>query len=79
MRIDYDSCSKLEDIKFKYERLEALLSCMQAVVAEVVEVSGLPEHALEYGLFELEEGLHENNKKFGEIMYGAKFIKEVAS
>lgn len=79
MLIDYNSYSKLEDIQFKYERLGSLLSCLQSVVAEVAEVRGLPEHTLEYSLYELEMEMDRNNKELGEIMHGAKCIKEAAS
>lgn len=79
MLIDYNSYSKLEDIQFKYERLGSLLSCLQSVVSEMVDVIGLPEHVLEYSLYELEMEIDRNNKEFGKIIHGAKFVKEAVS
>lgn len=79
MKIDYDSCSKLCDIHFKYERLGSLISCLRSLVAEVAEVRGVPEHAIEYSLYEIEMEIDRNNKEFGELIDGERCIQEVAS
>lgn len=79
MMIDFDACSKLEDIHFKYERICSLLSCLQSVIAEVAEVHGLPENAIEYSLYELETEMDKNNKMFCDIISRARYIKEGAA
>lgn len=79
MKIDYASFSQLEDIHFKYERICSLISCLQSVVSEIAEVRGLPEHAVDYSLYELEIEIDRNNKKLYELIHGAKYIKEEAA
>lgn len=79
MMIDYASFSKLEDIRFKYERICSLLSCLQSVAAEVAEIQGLPENTMENSLCELELEMDRNNKTLFELMHGAECIKEEAA
>lgn len=59
---------QLEEMHFKYERLGALVSCLQSLIAEgAVEVTGLPENALSHALYDIEDGLYETNKAFEKL------------
>lgn len=62
MKID---TSELEDIEFKYQRLSKVLECIQ--IAEV-EGSGLSDHCLEYALYDVIEGMWDNNKRLKKIV-----------
>lgn len=71
----HECYSLLEDILFKNERLDSLLSCLQSLVAEgVVEVCGLPENAFSYSLYEIEMELYKNNKILKELISEGKII-----
>lgn len=73
--MDIDTVSQLEDICFKYERLDSLLSCLQTVVAEIVDVGGMPKNSLNYGLYEIESEMYKNNNELKRIIESTKVIK----
>lgn len=79
--MDFKTCSMLEDIHFKYERLRSEVSCLWMLLAEgSVDVVGLQEHALEYSLYEINEELNKNNNALKKILEDTQMIKvEVAS
>ena len=61
---EYRKYSDLESMHFKYECLCSMVSCLWLLLTEgPVEVKGLPEHSLEYSLYEIEMGIRENNKE----------------
>lgn len=53
----------LEDIHNKYERLQSLIGILQMLVAEVVEVAGVPDDSLKNALLEIEIEMGENNER----------------
>lgn len=78
MKAEYTVYSALEDICFKYERLESLIGILQMFVQEVIEIAGAPDNAVEYSLYEIEMGMRENNEKLKEIICNGEIIgKEV--
>lgn len=78
MKAEYEFYSALEDIHFKYERLESLIGVLQMFVGGVVEIAGAPDNAVEYSLYEIEMGMRENNEKLKEIICNGEIIgKEV--
>lgn len=58
----------LEDIYYKYERMQALASVLQQFTAECVDIVGAPENAVRDSLFEIELGLGEANEKLKELI-----------
>lgn len=54
---------ELEDIHFKYERLESMISILQMFVAEVVDIAGAPEDSLNNALFEIEGEMEKTNDR----------------
>lgn len=70
MKISYKQVLELENIHFKYERLEALISLMQTTVNDTAEIMGLPENCLEYSLCEVGMNLSDNNSRLKEILRG---------
>ena len=66
--MDFGLNMALEDILYKYERLQSLISVLQQFTAECVDISGAPENAVSDSLFEIEMGLGEANKKLNEII-----------
>lgn len=74
MEMDIKLCRELERLQFKYERLGALISCLQTLAAEAIEVAGVSKNALEYALYEIEDSMDETNKAFGEIIGKAKCV-----
>ena len=58
----------LEDIRFKYERLTALISCLQILTAECIDVFGIQEDCLSYSLYEIETELRKNNEELGKLI-----------
>lgn len=56
---------ELEDIEFKYQRLSKVLECIQ--MAEV-EGSGLTDHCLEYALYDVIEGMWDNNERLKRVV-----------
>lgn len=59
----YEFTLALEDIYYKYERMQVLISILQQFTAECVDIVGAPENAVSDSLFEIELGLEEANKK----------------
>lgn len=56
------SKNNLEEIAFKYERLQSLIGVMQLLVAEVVEIAGAPDNCLANALYEVEIEMKKNNE-----------------
>ena len=56
---------ELEDIEFKYQRLSKVLECIQMAEAEG---NGLTDHCLEYALYDVLEGMWDNNKRLKKII-----------
>ena len=64
MNFDRKLCNEFEELVFQYERMAALLDCIHALLDEGgIEISGLPEHALSYSLYEICKEMHSNNRK----------------
>ncbi len=76
MKAEYAVYSALEDICFKYERLESLIGILQMFVQEVAEIAGAPDNAVEYSLYEIEMGMRENNEKLKEIICNGEIIEK---
>ena len=76
MKAEYAVYSVLEDIHFKYERLESLIGVLQMFVGEVIEIAGAPDNAVEYSLYEIEMGMRENNEKLKEIICNGEVIEK---
>ena len=68
--MNLETCSALEDIQYKYERLTSLIGILQMFTAEVVEIAGAPSGSLAEALYEIELELLENNEKFKNIILG---------
>lgn len=51
----------LEDIGFRYERIEGLIELAQTVLENCADVMGISEKALNYSLFEIRCIIGENN------------------
>lgn len=78
MKADLELYSSLEDIYYKYERMQALISILQQFTAECVDITGAPENAVSDSLYEIELGIREANKKLNEIIIqGALMRKDV--
>lgn len=60
--------TELEDIHYKYERLQSLIGIMQMFVAEVVEIAGAPADCLNNALFEVELEMGKTNEKLKGLM-----------
>lgn len=68
MNIDRKLCNELEELSFKYERMAALLDCIHALLDEGgIVVSGLPEHALSYSLYEICMEMRSSNRKLADL------------
>lgn len=75
MKADRELWSVLEDICFKYERLWALTSCLQSLVAEgVIDISGIPKDVLQLSLYEIEDSTRENNEVLKKLLEDGKVI-----
>ena len=57
------SFTELEDIHYKYERLQSLIRILQMFVAEVAEVTNTPSGSLANALFEVEIEMEKNNDR----------------
>lgn len=76
MMADLEMVSELEDIHFKSERLESLLTCIHKSVSEVSEdIPCFSKNTFDYALYEIENELHKNNEKFGEIISKSELIR----
>lgn len=60
--------NNLEEIVFKYERLQSLIGAIQLLVAEVVEISGAPDDCIANALYEVEIEMKKNNKTLREVI-----------
>ena len=76
MENSFKIVSELEDIHFRYERMVALVSCLQTLAAEVAEVRGVADHSFDYALYEIELGLRDNNERLNELQLK---LKDIAS
>lgn len=65
---NYRFSAELEDIHYKYERLESLITIAQMFVAEVAEVRGAPENCLSEALFEIEQEMEKTNNRLMELI-----------
>ena len=74
MENSFKIVSELDDIRFKYERMVALVSCLQTLAAEVAEVRGVTDHSFDYALYEIELGLQDNNERLNEFQLKLKDI-----
>lgn len=59
---------ELENIHYKYERLESLITIAQMFVSEVAEVRGAPENCLSEALFEIEQEMEKTNNRLMELI-----------
>lgn len=57
--------SELEEIEFKYQRLSKVLECIQMAEADG---SGLTDHCLEYALYDVIEGMWDNNERLKRVV-----------
>lgn len=79
MKYDRELCEELEELSFKYDRLSALLNCIQILIAEgPIDIKGLPENTLDHSLYEICLELEASNHKLGEAHCKAELIKEGA-
>lgn len=61
--------SNLEDVTFKYERLEAQLEILWHMFSDgIVEITGVAKNSIDYFLYELDESLCENNKNLQKLL-----------
>ena len=74
MENSFKIVSELDDIRFKYERMVALVSCLQTLAAEVAEVRGVADHSFDYALCEIELELRDNNERLNELQLKLKDI-----
>lgn len=58
---------ELDEIHYRYERLESLVSLLQMMAAEMMEVAGVPRDSLSNALYEIELGMHDNNSRLKEL------------
>ena len=76
MKADREALDILEDLLFDYERQTALVEVLQTLVNEkAVEVVGVPENALDYALYEIENRLTDINKKLGKVIEDSAMIR----
>lgn len=61
------SFTELEDIHYKYERLQSMIGILQIFTAEIVEIAGAPSDSLANALFEIEMEMEENNDRLRSI------------
>ncbi len=59
----YGFYQELEDIHYKYERLESMIGILQMFVAEVVDIAGAPENSLNNALYEIEGEMEKTNAR----------------
>lgn len=67
----------LDDVLFKYQRISSLLICIQTLIeGNSVEITGLPDKAISYSLFEIDSLICENNNKLRDIVERIGRIKQ---
>lgn len=59
--------TELEDIYYKYERLQSMIGILQMFTAEIIEIAGAPSDSLSDALFEVEMEMGENNNRLKSI------------
>ena len=59
--------TELEDIHYKYERLQSMIGILQMFTAEIIEIAGAPSNSLSDALFEVEMEMGENNDRLKSI------------
>lgn len=79
MKADMEFFDVLDDIHFKYKRMEAIISILQQYISECVDVAGAPENAVENLLYEIELGMMEADKRLSAVLKGAEVLKELKS
>lgn len=62
------SKNNLEEIAFKYERLQSLIGVIQLLVAEVVQISGAPDDCITNALYEVEIEMKKSNETLREVI-----------
>ncbi len=69
MKTSQELFSTLEEIQFKYVRMEALISALQSLIAGGdVEIKGIRPDILGYSLYEIELEMVETNSKLRDII-----------
>lgn len=58
----------LEDIHYKYERLQSLIGILQMFVAEIAEVTNTPSDSIPNALFEIELEMEDNNERLKDLI-----------
>ena len=61
---------ELEDIHYKYERLQSLIGILQIFFAEVAEVANTPSDSIPNALFEIEIEMKKNNDRLKSFFVG---------
>lgn len=59
---------ELDEIHYKYKRLTSMISLLQTVTAEMVDIAGIPRDILADSLYEIEEGMIATNEKLNAIV-----------
>ncbi len=61
---EYEKMVELDDILFENQKALAMVECVQGLVAnEVVGITGIPEHTIDYTLFKAIEMMRNNNER----------------
>lgn len=78
--ISDDAMSNLEDIHFKYERLDSLVECLWMLISEgAIEIKGAPENTIDHSLYEIKAELYKNNQELKSIIENAYSLRRAAS
>lgn len=68
----YEKARELEDIVFENEKAQAMVDCVQTLIAEeVVEIKGVAKDTIDYTLYKAVEMLQNNNARL-EALLAAK-------
>ncbi len=76
MKPDHELSIALDDLQYKYIRLEALISIMQQFTADCIDVTGAPENALSDSLYEIELGIQDANKELADIICKGRIVRK---
>lgn len=76
---DHELDTALDDLQYKYIRLEALISIMQQFTAECVDVVGARKNAVSDSMYEIELGIHEANEKLADILCKGRIVRKEVS
>ena len=63
-----DFYDELENIQYKYQRLESMIGILQMFVADVVEIAGAPDDCLNDALFEIEMEMGKTNGRLKSLL-----------